>query len=159
MISIRLEHPVGTEIPARELTPGQEVRVTGTVYGALGLPEPLMPITMDIYNSFGALHYSSSTNPVGNYWFDIALPNVVTQATVRVCASGWLGTGECSELPIGIGTEPEEVPPPESGTNWLDTIMLMAMMLVMGVMMSGLGGLFGDEGKTTVVIQQPPQKG
>ncbi len=159
MISIRLEHPVGTEIPSRELTPGQEVRVTGTVYGMFGIPEPLLPVTMDIYDGFSAIHYSSTTNPVGNYWFDITVPDVVTEATIRVCAQGWFGTGECAELDIGIGTLAPTPPPPDGGTSWIEAIVMLAVVMGMGMMMSGLSGLFGDEDKTTVVIQQPHEKG
>lgn len=127
-VEIRFEHPVGTVIQTRQFQSGQELRVTGKVRGWSGLGEIFTPVTLDIQNGFSPIHIESSTNPVGNYWFDIKLPSTQSQAVVRVSAnlafSGW----EYHEVSIGIGTLPPHEEPPPGALDWVKLIPLILVV-------------------------------
>lgn len=109
-ITIEFQKPIGVVLPVREFDPGEEIRIAGKVTGLAGLGEPLLLVILDITDGFAAMHIESRTNLIGNYWFDIALPDAVSEATVTISAQFWTGW-EQRFIPIGIGTTAPVVPP------------------------------------------------
>lgn len=117
-ITLRFESPIGVVV-GREFERGQAVRVTGTVVGGWGIPEPATPVKLDIWpisptpGAFPPYTEDTNTNLVGNYWFDIVLPDVDAVANVRVTATMWTAH---TTVPIAIGeytAPPPPAPPPE----------------------------------------------
>ncbi len=134
MIEVRFESPIGVAHPSLLFVPGQTVRVTGEIRTDLGgWPFPNQGIDLLISDGFTPLLWQSNVNVVGNYWFDIILPNVVTLAEVRV-TTYWPGQTEEESVMIGLGMEPP--PPPPKGSTW-DKIL---KALVIGAV--AIGGIY-----------------
>jgi hypothetical protein len=97
---------------------GQQIRVTGTFKTILGTPLSGANIRLDVWGGSESFwHESTVTNIIGNYWFDITLPDKDTTAIVQT--KGWsilTVLWEYSEkLNIGIG-----VPPQHNGDGKID---------------------------------------
>lgn len=134
--SVVFESPPGNILNTRQFSPGQAIRISGKCVGPLGLGEPGTYVTLDIHDSFPSVYSSTYTNLLGDYHFDIVLPNVSTQATVHVCAQYTLGGIEDVTVPIGIGESapPLPSPPPswEKTLEWIG-IGLFALIVTVGV--------------------------
>lgn len=154
-ITVQFEKPIGTVLTIRQFSPGDKIRVSGKVTGDLGLPNPGVPVTLSITDSFSPIYVESRTNVLGNYWFDITLPNVTSKATVTV--SSWYVVGGWLQaiVYIGIGVEPAPEPTPTPQPGLLDTIMMVVVLLVMVMLMSTVSSLMkGEEPKILEVVKK-----
>lgn len=142
-ITVAFEKPPGTVTYTRQFQPGDQIRVSGKVTGLVGLGEPLLRVRLEITDRFSPMFGESRTNLLGNYWFDVTLPQVVSQAKVVVTA--WFYTGaEQVSVPIGIGTEPEPIPAPTPGL--LESLLPLLLVMVVLGLVSALPGLFKEMG-------------
>ena len=122
-ISVTFQKPIGNILASRDFQPGDQIRIAGQVAGWLGGPDILTPISLDITGYFSSIHVDSKTNLVGNYWFDVILPNVVSGANVTISANRpFPDSRETVIVPIGIGTKAEDVPIPEPEPGFLDQL-------------------------------------
>ena len=115
--TIQFENPPGTVLTTRQFAPGQDLRVGGHSTTDFGLPNVNGAVSLDITSAaFSPISVSSRVNWLGDFWFDITLPNVNAQAVVRVVVQYSMGSPEVVTVPIGIGTAvPGPLPkPPES---------------------------------------------
>lgn len=118
-ITVKFENPPGNELPTRTFEPGQQLRIGGHVDATLLSGSSLRPVTMDLSSdtdSFAPITISSSTNILGDFWFDIVLPDVVSQASLLIVVDFLIGDDEQKIVSIGIGTNPKPEPKP---VNWL----------------------------------------
>lgn len=114
-ITVNFESPPGVLALSREFSPGDRIRVSGKVTGFLGLPSAWLKVRLDITDNFSPLYVENYTNLMGNYWFDVTLPEVEGLAKVIITTPS-----ETVSVPIGIGvTPPPPPPPPPSGTSSL----------------------------------------
>ena len=141
-ISVSFERPPGTAWPSTQFNPADRIRISGKVTGSLGLPAPGQLTRVEVYGSlFAPLIQEGRTNLLGDYGFELTLPNAITLATVAVTSWFPVGGAERVELPIGIGTVPPPPPKPAPGT--LDAITSMLPLLMLGLVF-GLMGSFSD---------------
>lgn len=131
-ISVSFERPPGTDWPSTQFNPGDQVRVSGKVTGSLGLPAPGQVARIEVYDSlFAPIVLEGRTNLLGDYSFDLTLPNVITLATLAVTSWFPVGGAERAEVPIGIGTAPP--PPPKPAPGALDAVTSLLPLLVLGL--------------------------
>jgi len=141
-ISLSFEKPPGTAWPNTQFNPGDQIGISGKVTGSLGLPAPGQVVRLEVYDSlFAPIVLEDRTGLLGNYGFELTLPNAITLATVAVTSWFPVGGAERVELPIGIGTVPP--PPPKPAPGALDAITSMLPLLVLGLVF-GLMGSFKD---------------
>jgi len=133
-VSIRIESPRGTIVPS-QLLPGQTICIAGRATTAIGAPNSFQDITVDLFDGFAPIHWDTGTDWNGWYWIDnIVLPNVTTQAIVRVGANYLISGWEYAELPIGLGVKPP--PPSTGGFNWLPYLFLAGGVIVVLVLVT-----------------------
>ncbi len=133
-LNVRFESPAGTPHPALRFDTGEEIRVTGGVWNVFGLPSPNMRVDLTLYDQFFApMTWQTGSNIWGNYWFDITLPNVATNAFVRVDAY-FVGSIETAVVEIGIGVQPPVPKPPRGILDQLWSLAVIGVVVVGGVM-------------------------
>ncbi|GEM_PF-3212874 len=111
-IKMTLESPPGHPVQIRRFEPGQEIRVAGKSTGSLGLPVSGSDIQIDISGpEFESLYGEDRTNWLGNFGVEFRLPNVYSEATIRVVEKAMLGQ-EIEIIPIGIGESAAPLPLP-----------------------------------------------
>ncbi len=113
--TIQFENPPGTVLATRQFTPGQALRVGGHSTTDFGLPNANGAVSLDITSpAFSPITVQSRVDWLGDFWFDITLPNVNAQAKVEVVVQYSLGSPEVVTVPIGIGSAvPAPLPEPE----------------------------------------------
>ena len=129
-IEVKFESPPDNILVTRNFQPGQSLRIGGHVTGAAGLGEPFTPVVLDITDGFYPITAQSSTNWLGDFWFDVALPNVTSQATVKLTATFSVMGQDVVTIPIGIGEvmpAPLPTPPKQVGETALEVIKWVAI--------------------------------
>jgi len=130
-IEIRFENPIGVLHPSLRFEPGQDVRVTGTLESELGgWALPGQAVELVLSDGFTPMTWSSESNLVSNYYFDITLPYVQTRANVRVTTYWPFGKMETDSVTIGIGVEPPIPPIPFDWMKYLPYILIGGAALV-----------------------------
>mgnify|MGYP001559215048 CR=1 FL=1 len=114
-LEVKFETPPGNVLSGRNFSPGQSLRIGGHVTGALGLGEPFTHIRLEITDgSFLPILLETQTNLLGDFWFDIFLPNANSKANVKLTATFTVTGQDVVIIPIAIGQEAA------SGGGYLD---------------------------------------
>lgn len=114
MSIVRFENPPGEELATRQFEPGQDLRIVVKPMGFLGIPEPFIECRIELFNSFAPYYWDVRSNLFGTAYVDLVLPDMITQATVKVTIF-WIGSVEIVTIPIAIGTTPAPIPEPPGG--------------------------------------------
>lgn len=132
--TVIFENPPDTVLNTRQFQPGQNLRIGGHVTGLLGLGEPFQQITLDIPEL--SISGQTNTDILGDYWFDITLPNVTKKATITITATFSVSGQDVVTVPISLGNlSPDPLPsPPDQGLfgnyTWLVVIGLLALYII-----------------------------
>lgn len=129
-LTVRFESPPGTVLPTPRFSPGQQVRVTGKAIGAASIPDVGVDIHLQVSGSwFSPIEMSGQANILGNYWFDLTMPNQTGKAVVKVYRPGaWFSPVDSRVIPIGIGVDPDVATfPGEGGPNLLLPLVLVGV--------------------------------
>lgn len=116
-ITVNFDSPPGVRVLTREFSPGDRIRVSGKVTGFLGIPQAFLKVRLDITDNFSPLYAESYTNYLGNYYFDVTLPDVDGQAKVIITTAN-----EAVSVSIGIGVQ---APPPPKPPGTPGTVSLL----------------------------------
>ncbi len=125
--SVIFESPPGNVLSTRRFARGQELRIGGKVTGTLGLGEPFQAVQLYLEGDFDPIYQSSWTDLLGDYWFDIRLPDIDSQAVVTVVATFSLAGQDTVQVPIGIGDVRPPPPdrPGDQGGSLTDVLTLL----------------------------------
>lgn len=152
--TVYLENPPGTVLPTRQFEPGQELRIGGHVTGAAGLGEPGQSVVLDITGNFSPITLQTNTNFWGDFWFDIVLPEVISQANIRIVVTFSFAGQDIVNIPIGIGVIPGPLPkpPPQGGE-------VVADILKWGAIAAGVVGVIYLASIAAPAVKKPWQQG
>ena len=139
MIEPKFENPPGIELTDRQFTSGQSLRVGAHVTNFY-LPMTWLPVSFELVGpNFQTYFTDTFTDIWGNAWVDWILPNVVTNATVKIHARTTIPYlfDEQLEIPIslvasvpGPGPGPGPDPSPLGGASGLILVALAVLLLL-----------------------------
>jgi hypothetical protein len=144
MITTSFEYPVGTETQSRSFPKNALLHLRVKTAGASGVGEPGVTVRMELTGIPAPLFQELQTdwNPFGGTFgvvqFDVQLPNVDTQATLKLTAHFpiQLQDPEVVKIPIGVGNViPLPVPTPEADTGGIiDSIKWIVIAVIVVVL-------------------------